>query len=311
MLLHAPACMHFPHHQTSSWWVDGWSPGRSPPSSGLGHHSAHIWRADTLPPLNLLSSLENKWFGLLGDSCTRGQGRPWSCCCCGCCWSPLQLSWRSFSASWYLLHNLGSVLGAFANHLATSVGSRYHLMLPLVVKVQNKTLNSGCLDDRLSFPPVVRPICTPAGEIDSESLLLPKWTGWDPGSVTDDALSVFHPVLSRQRHTSARSRSSSASIFAPRIIPDAVENSHLLTRCRETDAPVELSCAVDSASTPSPPPQIQQSPRELRTREKPGTVWKRPLNRRLKTTVSVILSLLRRTHCSRLFDLNRQNQRQI
>lgn len=201
-----------------------------------------VWTADTLPPLNLLSSLENKWFGLLGDACRRGQSRPWSCCCC----SPLQLSWRGFSASWYLLHNLGSVLGAFANHLATSVGSRYHHMLLLVVRAPNKSLNSGCLDDRLSFPPVVRPIYTPAGEIDSESLLLPKWTGWDPGSVTDDALPVFHPVLSRQRHTSARSRSSSASIFTPRIIPDAVENSHLSTRRQKTDAPVELSSTASA-----------------------------------------------------------------
>lgn len=166
-------------------------------------------------------------------------------------------------------------------------------MLPLVVRAPDKSLNSGCLDDRLSFPPVVHPICTPAGEIDSESLLLPKWTGWDPGSVTDDALSVFHPVLSRQRHTSARSRSSPASIFAPRIIPDAVENSNLSTRHRKTDAPVELSYAVDSDSTPPPRPQIQQS-----LQEKSGIVWKRPFNRRLKTTVSVILSLLRRTHCS-------------
>lgn len=102
-----------------------------------------------------------------------------------------------------------------------------------------------------------------------QSLLLPKWTGWDPGSVTDDALSVFHPVLSRQRHTSARSPSSSASIF----IPDAVENSHLLTRRRKTDAPVDLSYAVNSVSTPSPRPQIQ-SPREWESEENSGIVWK-------------------------------------
>lgn len=40
-----PVCTSYTT-QTSSWWEDGWSPGRSPASSGLGHQSAPIWCVD-------------------------------------------------------------------------------------------------------------------------------------------------------------------------------------------------------------------------------------------------------------------------
>ena len=43
----------------------------------------------------------------------------------------------------------------------------------------------GCLADCLSFPSVVCSICTTAGEIDSQSELLPNWTGWFHRSVID------------------------------------------------------------------------------------------------------------------------------